>query len=77
MTPKAYTIGAMLFDQQLRRAEQLEAKAVEDVRKVGSELVEKAGRQMTGVKTALVLNGLLTVGSTVVLMRAARGGRRG
>ena len=68
-----YQLGAMMFDKQFSRAEQLEATAMEH----GREIVDKAAGAVQGVKAALIANGLITGISTLVLVRAAFSRRRG
>lgn len=67
-----YTLGAMMFDEQLKRAEALEAKAAADA----GALVDKAAKAVSGVKGALVTNAVVTGVSAVVLVTQALRSRR-
>lgn len=73
----AASMGAMMFDGQLARAEALEKKLAAD----GHAIVDKAAGAVAGVKGALIASAVVSGVSTVVLVasaaRARKAGRRG
>jgi predicted ATP-grasp superfamily ATP-dependent carboligase len=68
----AATMGAMLFDSQLARAEALEKRLATD----GHAIVDKAAGAVAGVKGALIASAVVTGISTAVLVASAARSRR-